>query len=212
MNVWDEIAKGFDASRGIPWKECIDFINTIGGTCLDLGCDGGRHLVTMRGKCLAVGADISFRMLEIARERAGDAFLVCCDACSLPFSDESFDNALFIATLHNIEGREGRRKALRELRRVLKKDGRALISVWAKWQDKFIFYFIKKIFRPWKEHGDILIRWKKNGKEIMRFYHLYTMRELRKDLKESGFKIEKAWSVKKASKWLKDNHFVIVRK
>ncbi|MBC7081505.1 MAG: class I SAM-dependent methyltransferase [Thermoplasmatales archaeon] len=212
MNVWDEIAKDFDAKRKIPWKECIDFINTIQGTCLDLGCDGGRHLLAMQSKCLAVGADISFQMLEIAKEKARNAFLVCCDACQLPFPDEIFDNALFIATLHNIDGRERRKKALMELRRVLKKDGRVLISVWAKWQDKFIFHFIKKFFKPWKEHGDIFIPWKKNGKEITRFYHLYSMGELKREVKRSGFKIEKAWSVKKASKWLKDNYFVILRK
>ncbi|MEM1513907.1 MAG: class I SAM-dependent methyltransferase [Candidatus Thermoplasmatota archaeon] len=209
MNNWDKIAKDFDATRKFPWKECLDFIKNINGICLDLGCDGGRHLLPITKKCLAVGADISFSMLEIAKEKVKDAFLVCCDARNLPFLDETFDNALFIATLHNIEGKEGRRKALKELRRVLKKDGKALISVWAKWQDRFIFHFIKKFLKK-GEHGDILIPWKKNGEEIMRFYHLYSRREFKKDLKESGFKIEKAWSVKKASKWLKDNHFAIV--
>ncbi|MBC7128747.1 MAG: class I SAM-dependent methyltransferase [Thermoplasmatales archaeon] len=212
MNYWDKIAGDFDAKRKFPWKECLDFISSISGTCLDLGCGGGRHLAAMKEKCFAVGADISFSMLEIAREKAGDAFLVCCDARNLPFLDETFDNALFIAALHNIEGKEERRKALSELRRILKKEGRAIISVWAKWQDRFIFHFIKKFFKKQGEHGDILVPWKKNGEEIMRFYHLYSMIEFKKELKESGFKIEKAWSVKKASKWLKDNHFAIVRK
>ena len=212
MKEWDEIARDFDAKRKFPWKECVDFISRISGTCLDLGCDGGRHLAVMAGKCDAVGADLSFSMLEIAREKVGDVFLVCCDARNLPFLDETFDNALFVATLHNIEGKEGRIKALRELRRVLKKDGRAIISVWAKWQDRFILHFIKKFFKRQGEHGDLLIPWKKNGKEIMRFYHLYSMRELKKEIKESGFEIEKAWSVKKASRFFNDNHFAIVRK
>lgn len=212
MNEWDKIARDFDAKRRFPWKECIDFIENMEGTCLDLGCDGGRHLVEMEKKCDAVGADISFSMLEIAKEKVKNAFLVCCDARNLPFFDETFDSALFIATLHNIKGKEDREKALKELRRVLKKDGKAIISVWAKWQDRFIFHFIKKFFKGKGIDGDIFVPWKKDEEKIERFYHLYSMREFKKDLKESGFKIEKAWSVKKASKWFKDNHFAIVRK
>ena len=46
----------------------------------------------------------------------------------------------------------------------------------------------------------------------MRFYHLYSMGELKKDVDEAGFEIERAWSVRKVAKKHADNHFMIVRK
>ncbi|OYT59361.1 ubiquinone/menaquinone biosynthesis protein [Thermoplasmatales archaeon ex4484_30] len=213
-NVWDEIAESFDATRRFPWKECIDFIEEIEGICIDIGCGNGRHLPAMAEKCkIAVGVDYSFNMLKIAKEKVnGNTLLVCCDATQLPFHDETFDNAIFIASLHNIKERKNRIKALKEMRRILKKNGKALVSVWAKWQDKWRWHFLKEFFKPWKEHGDILIPWKKNGKEFMRFYHLYSMRELKKDVAEAGFEIEEAWSVKKATRKHADNHFLIVIK
>jgi|Deesub1362A_J573_1020465.scaffolds.fasta_scaffold01078_10 ubiquinone/menaquinone biosynthesis C-methylase UbiE len=217
MKEWDLIAESFDTTRRYPWKECLDFIKEIHGIAIDIGCGNARHLIPMAEKCkLAVGIDASIRMAEIAYKKVKEAKLknvavICGNACSLPFKDNFFDFALFIASLHNIKGRENRIKALEELKRILKPGGKALISVWSKWQDKWRKYFIKNIFR-WKEHGDIYIPWKKNGMNIMRFYHLYSMREFRKDIKKAGLKIEKAWSVKKKSKKYADNHFAVVSK
>ena len=175
----------------------------------------------MAGKCdIAIGLDASFNMVYISQkklENAGikNAFVVCGNACKMPFKDNFFDFALFIASLHNIKGRKNRVKALEEMKRILKPNGMGLISVWAKWQDKWRWYFIKKINIlniHGKEHGDIYIPWKKDGLQVMRFYHLYSLREFKKDIKRAGFVIEKIWSVKKVSKKYADNHFAIVRK
>ncbi len=216
MNEWDIIARSFDKTRKYAWEECLDFISNIYGNAIDIGCGNGRHLLHMAKKCkLTVGIDKSFEMIKICKEkiekeRLKNVLLICSDACNLPFKSNFFDFAIFIATLHNIKGRLNRIKALKEMKRVLKKDGKALISVWAKWQDKWKLYFIKEFFKFWKEHGDIYIPWKELN--VYRFYHLYSKREFKNDIKKSGLKIERIWSVKKVSKKSPDNHFAIVKK
>ncbi len=218
MDEWDKIAASFAATRRQPWEECVEFIKEMEGIAVDVGCGNARHLVLMAHRCKFVfGLDASFNMVRIARERLREenivnAEVVCGDACKMPFKDESFDFALFIAALHNIKGRQNRIKALKELKRILKPNGRAMISVWAKWQDKWRRYFVKKFFLRRGEHGDIYIPWKKDGMNVLRFYHLYSMRELKRDVRQAGFRIERAWSVKKVSKKYADNHFIIVRK
>ncbi|HHF55799.1 MAG TPA: class I SAM-dependent methyltransferase [Thermoplasmatales archaeon] len=218
MNEWDKIAASFAATRRQPWEECVEFIEGMHGMAVDIGCGNARHLILMTSRCKFVfGLDASLNMARIARERLREegiknADVVCGNACNMPFKDASFDFAIFIAALHNIRGRENRIKALKELRRILKPDGRALISVWAKWQDRWRWYFVKKFFLRNGEHGDIYIPWKRDGLNVQRFYHLYSMRELKRDVRLAGFHIEKAWSVRKVARRHADNHFIIVRK
>jgi arsenite methyltransferase len=50
------------------------------------------------------------------------------DATSMKFADNSFDVILSTACLHNIPSKEGREKACREIARVLKPGGKALIA------------------------------------------------------------------------------------
>ena len=152
MKEWDLIAESFDTTRRYSWKECLDFIEEMHGIAIDIGCGNARHLIPMAERCkLAVGIDASVKMAEIAYKKVREAKLknvavICGDACNLPFKDNFFDFALFIASLHNIQGRKNRIKPLAELKRVLKPDGKALISVWAKWQDRWRLYFLKNIF------------------------------------------------------------------
>lgn len=206
---WEKIAKSFDSTRRRAWKECIDFINNMEGVGIDVGCGNGRHLVLMEKNGPAFGVDISFNMLKIAKTKTTNAILVQSNALALPFKENQFDYALFIASLHNIKERKNRIKALKELMRILKPNGKAMISVWSKWQDRWRIYFLKKAFFQWRELGDIYVPWKKDV-HAKRFYHLYSMHELVRDAKKAGFKIIKAWSVKKVSKKYPDNHFVIV--
>lgn len=209
------IAQSFDTTRRSAWQECLEFISDVHGIALDIGCGNARHLIPLAEKCrVAVGLDFSMEMLRVAGKKVAgshNVVLVCGDACALPFPDESFDAALFIAALHNIRGRENRVCALRELKRVLAPDGRALISVWSKWQDAFRRHFMIK-FPVSEEHGDILIPWRKDGMNVPRFYHLYGMREFRRDILRAGLRIEKIWKTTKVAKRHADNYFAVVKK
>jgi len=218
VKEWDKIAKSFDETRRRPWKECLDFIKGRKGIALDIACGNARHLIPFA--CVVdhvIGIDASEEMIKIAVRNARNAGVknasfVIGNASFLPFKSNTFDSAIFIAGLHNIKGRDARIKALKELYRVLKKDGMALISVWSKWQDRWRKHFLKEFFKLPKNFGDIYISWKKDGMDVKRFYHLYSMHELKRDAKKARLKIIKAWSVKKASKRHADNHFLMVKK
>ncbi len=233
--TWERIAESFSETRNRPWDQVIDFLDAIPTDCtlLDLACGNGRHGVIARNRGIRViGVDASTELTRIANRRLGEpgpgddegptrqpAEVIAASAIQLPLARNSVDHALFIAALHNIPGREQRIKALREVRRVLRPRGMALISVWARWQDRFADHYIKELFRhlPRKlahgddapEFGDILIPWREDA---VRFYHLMSLRETILTCKAAGFFVKDAWSDKIVSQWLPDNHFVVVEK
>lgn len=219
--TWDKIAKSFDQTRKKPWKECIDFIdsNSESSVIADVGCGNGRHLIPCVKKCkMAIGLDLSIELLKIVQNKATkenieNIVLINSDALHLPIKSNSLDAVLFIAALHNIKGKNKRIEALTEIKRVLNKDGTALISVWSRWQDKYRNHFFKKWFTQFgkNEFGDIDIYWRQHGLNIPRFYHLYSKREFISDLKKAGLKIDHVEDVKMHSKKHPDNYFALVR-
>lgn len=222
QETWDYIAESFDKTRSKPWKLCIDFINTLKGTniVVDLGCGNGRHLIPCAKQCkLAFGLDISEELLLIAKNKLMENKLknvvfLHSDVLNLPIKNDTIDAVLFIASLHNIKGKEKRIKSLKELKRILKKDGRALISVWSRWQDRYRVLFFKKWFTQIdkSDFGDINIYWRQHGLNIPRFYHLYSKKEFIEDIKKAGLNIERIVSIKIRSKKHSDNFFAFVNK
>jgi len=220
--TWDTIAESFDVTRRKPWKQCIDFISGLSESDIvaDLGCGNGRHLIPCAEHCQKViGIDISRNLLQITRNKArenglGNIHLIHGNLVEIPLNADSLDAVLFIASLHNIKGRNNRIRSLEEVRRILKDDGRALISVWSRWQDKFRTQFLKKSMEDTeaKEFGDIYINWRQHGLNIPRFYHLYNKGEFVKDIHEVDLKIDKLQSVRLHSNNFPDNYFAVVSK
>ncbi len=222
QEIWNCIAESFDKTRSKPWKICIDFINTLKKTdyVVDMGCGNGRHLVLCAEKCKqATGLDISRELLFIAKNNLAEKKLknvifLHSDVTFIPIKNESVDAIIYIACLHNIKSKEKRLQSLKELKRILKKEGTALISVWSRWQDKYRKLFFKKWFiqTDKSEFGDIDIYWKQDGFNIPRFYHLYSKKEFIEDLTKAGLKIEKIESIKLCSKKYTDNYFALIKK
>ena len=218
--TWDAIAESFDRTRKKPWQQCIDFIDEIpkSAVAADLGCGNGRHLIPCAEHCKKIiGLDVSRNLLQITQNKIhnkglGNVDLFHGNLVNLPLKDNSLDAVLYIASLHNIKGRENRICSLKEIKRVLKEDGRALISVWSRWQDKYRMHFLKQFFTHKGEFGDIELPWKQHNMNIPRFYHLYGKRELINEIKESGLKIEKIICKKLVSKKYSDNYFVKLKK
>lgn len=220
--TWDSIAKSFDATRRKPWKQCIDFVKTLSETniVVDIGCGNGRHLIPCAKHCKKViGIDISRELLaitskKIKKEQFENTFLLHSDVLNIPLKDNTVDSVLFIAALHNIKGKNRRIQSLKEIKRILKKDGKALVSVWSRWQDKYRKQFFKKWFIQFRQHefGDINIYWKQHGLNIPRFYHLYSKRELLSDLHQADLEILDIDEVKLRSKKHPDNYFAVLQK
>lgn len=218
--TWDTIAESFDTTRKKPWQQCIDFIDDLhpSSVVADLGCGNGRHLLPCaeHGHHV-IGLDISTNLLHIVQDKVHEkhldnVLLLHGTLGHLPLKEYSVEAIIYVASLHNIQGREERIRSLEEVRRILTQDGKALISVWSRWQKRYRKYFFKQFFLRIGEFGDITIYWRQHGLNTPRFYHLYSKRELLKDLQDAGFIIEQIQSVKLSSKRSADNYFAVVRK
>jgi ubiquinone/menaquinone biosynthesis C-methylase UbiE len=216
--TWNAISESFDATRGKPWKEVVDFVSTlsVSDVVADIGCGNGRHLILCVDKCKTViGLDISKNLLKITKSKIeGKKVRVVFahgNLVNIPIKDSSLDSVLYIAALHNIKGRTNRIQSLNEVKRILKNDGSALISVWSREQEKFRDCFTETSGNDC-EPGDIVIYWRQNKLNVPRFYHLYTKEEFIEDIKQSGLKIEQFSEAKIRSAQYPDNYFAVVRK
>ncbi|MFA6022610.1 MAG: class I SAM-dependent methyltransferase [Candidatus Pacearchaeota archaeon] len=185
--VWDEIAPYWDEYKKKPFgkeddkpKLVEDFITADDKKVLDLGCGSGRNFYKIKG--VIYGVDFSAEMLKLAEKNAKKqgikAVFNKAKTSKLPFEDNFFDKALFIATLHCVEGEKERKKSIQELYRVLKPRGKALITVW------------NKQSKRWKNKPkEKIVSWNAGGKKVMRYYYLYDFDELKKLLESVGFKV-----------------------
>ena len=219
--TWDSIAKSFDKTRHKPWQQCLDFIieTPKESVVADVACGNGRHLIPCAKKCKKViGLDISRKMLEIVKEKVIqedilNVNLIHSNAEDIPVKDETIDAVLYIAALHNIYGKKNRIKSLKEIKRILKKDSKAIISVWSRYNYKFYKSSKNKNLHSKKiEFGDRHVYWRKDDLNILRYYHFYVKKEFIKDLNEAGFKSIIIKSVKIKSNKYNNNYFAVVTK
>jgi tRNA (uracil-5-)-methyltransferase TRM9 len=211
--TFEAIAEHFDITRYKPWPETVEYVEALPekSRVLDIGCGNGRNMILPRRLGHeVVGVDFSMNLLRIAQEKlnmrelAQIGHIVGGDAAALPFDDDSFDAALYIATLHHIPSEVDRLKSLEELERTLRPEGTALISVWALDQPKFEDLLKRKSKEP--NYADIFLPWtRSDGKVFQRFYHLFEKEELKELVIRSGLKTEKYF-------FSSDNYFARVIK
>jgi SAM-dependent methyltransferase len=92
---------------------------------LDVGCGTGANLKMLRAHGSAEGVDISQQAVEFCRARGLDSVRLGA-AEELPYEDDSFD---LVTALDVIEHLDDDVAGLREMRRVLRRDGRVLLFV-----------------------------------------------------------------------------------
>ena len=95
---------------------------------LDVACGTGivARLAAGRGAA-AVGIDLNASMIDVARATEPSIEWIVGDACELPLPDETFDLVVCQAGLQFFPDRA---RAVEEMRRVLKPQGRLTILVW----------------------------------------------------------------------------------
>ena len=111
-----------------------EFNDHLGQKVLEIGCGlgtDGRQFV--RGGANYIGCELSFHSLALAHRGFGlfgqSGAFVCADAESQPFSDASFDLVYCHGVLHHTPDTE---HAIREIYRVLRSGGKAIIMLYAR--------------------------------------------------------------------------------
>lgn len=183
--VFDEIAESWYRFRHrsrftVELEEMAD--RWQHGKLLNIGCGHGADFLPFKDNFELYGVDFSSQMLKLAQKYAAKfnlkVELTLADATSLTYADNTFDYAIAIAVYHNIRGDEQRRKALGELRRVLKPGGEAFITVWNQWQPRF-----------WLKGKETNVPWKFKTTTYYRYYYLYSYPELSSLVARTGFEI-----------------------
>ncbi|KAJ6662280.1 hypothetical protein lerEdw1_012444 [Lerista edwardsae] len=132
--VYEEIARHFSSTRHSPWPQVVEFLRALpcGAVVADIGCGNGKYLGVSKDLFM-FGCDRSKNLVDICGEKGFQAFV--CDALSVPLRSSSCDACISIAVIHHFSTPERRLAALRELVRLLRPGGRALIYVWAMEQE-----------------------------------------------------------------------------
>ncbi|MBI1862494.1 class I SAM-dependent methyltransferase [Candidatus Microgenomates bacterium] len=98
-------------------------------TCLDVGCAGGFMISEVARKfprAKYYGIDAFDRAVAYAKAQYPNITFKTGMAENIPFKDNSFDLILFYETIEHVEHPA---RALKELRRVLKKDGTVILAM-----------------------------------------------------------------------------------
>lgn len=158
-----------------------------GKRLLDIGCGQGMLLKEAeRLGLVTYGIDISSEAIKIAKENSPSSQIVCDDAHRLLWQDDYFD---YITNIGSLEHFGEPKACLKEMKRVMKDDGRACLML------PNLYYYrniINKLF-----HG-------KEPTSYQVIERFTSLKEWAKLIEDSGFKIDKIYKYNKFNrpKWL----------
>jgi ubiquinone/menaquinone biosynthesis C-methylase UbiE len=194
MNIvlehFNELANSYDEKslNRISYLNSIDnlIINTLiekDYKLLDIGCGTGKRTKELKLKLSlseVYGCDISPNMIDMAKRNIEN--VIFQDMSDLTYNDKEFD---VLTCLFNSFGclntKKKRFATLKHFNRVLKDDGILFIDVM-----NFCL-----LARPFKGNGDKFFKLNIEDKEVEGYVHGFTHNEMKKLLKESGFKYNK---------------------
>lgn len=194
------ISEHFSKTRSFFWHDLAFIKNLVipGERILDLGCGNGRLLELLKEKDINyLGVDNSEKLIDIARKKYPQKRFMVADALDLPLPDNYFDKVISIAVFHHIPSKELRFEFLRQVKKVLKPEGKLILTVWSLNRKRFFKYHLKYLFlkvigKSELDFKDILYPWKSSrGKTIVkRYLHCFTKRELENLIEKLGFQVK----------------------
>ncbi|CAI5730152.1 unnamed protein product [Hyaloperonospora brassicae] len=134
---YETVAAHFSSTRHSPWPKVGRFVASLpsGSMIADVGCGNGKYMKCVDpSQSFVVGGDRSSRLVDICRGRGLEA--IVCDALAVPLRSNSCDAALSIAVLHHLSTLDHRLAAVKELLRIVRVNGQAIIYAWAHEQMK----------------------------------------------------------------------------
>ena len=158
-------------------SQVLQILPTNSQSVLDIGCSSAvltAKVAKALPKSKVTGLDSYKKAIDFAKVKYPHIEFVVADAHKLPFKDKAFDLVICTETLeHLIDPKQ----ALREMKRVLKKNGQAIISM-----DSGSFLF-----------RSVWYFWTKTKGRVWQNAHLheFNTKVLENLIKKSGFKIKK---------------------
>lgn len=144
--------------------------------CLDVGCASGYMLSEIASAfpdAEYFGVDIYDKAIEYARKTYPHIKFKIAPAEKLPFNDSTFDLILFYETIEHVENPQ---QCLKEIRRVLKKNGSLILTMDSgSWLFRIVWFF-----------------WENTRGHIWKGAHLHPFRyqELERLIKKAKFRIK----------------------
>ena len=155
-------------SGDMPTKEtCIKILNSTYDKNL---CEEDQSFVDNRQECLD---------RKLCENKGLKAYY--SEITDLKVRNNSADAIICIATFHHLSTYDNRIKALKELKRVVKPNGKIMLSVWAKEQPK-------KTRITFENYGDNIVYWKK---KYPRYYYIFELEEIKLLFNEVELNIDK---------------------
>lgn len=163
------------AWHGWKWRTLRGMLGGVKGRVLDLGCADG----SLTGKIndylknsTVTGVDLYTKSIKFAKKNNSGIDFLVADARKLPFGNKQFDAVICVEALEHIPDNS---KAVAEIRRCLKDDGRLIV---VQDTDSALFNFIWFFWTKWK--GKV---WEGSHISCMKPNELIIL------LKKEGFKI-----------------------
>jgi SAM-dependent methyltransferase len=177
--IYQDIANEFDVTRAYKWRWISNFINSLPKNSLiyDIGCGSGRNMDYPDYRF--IGFDNCHSFINICINKGLEAYY--SEIIDLKVTNNSADAVICIATFHHLSTYENRIKALKELKRIVKKNGKILLSVWGKDQPK-------KTRITFDSCGDNIVYWKK---KYPRYYYIFELEEIKLLFNEVELNIDK---------------------
>lgn len=195
-STYNTIADVWAHLKAKPLEEVVEFCNSIEkkSLVLDIGCSNCRNLIPFlerRFPCVAL--DFSKNMIRKAKEfllkKNLPANFIISDISDLPFRNNAFNYVLCTRVLHHLPTKSLRARALAEIKRITKDKGGILISVYRRYFPRFLADIFSNLSEKKFEFGDTYKKWSHHEKIYKRFFHMFSLEEFEKELKDSGFRI-----------------------
>ncbi|KKP37629.1 MAG: hypothetical protein UR27_C0004G0042 [Candidatus Peregrinibacteria bacterium GW2011_GWA2_33_10] len=204
---YEEIGQEFSETRKHIWPEFKFFEKYFkkGAKVLDVGCGNGRLVEFLKNYSIDyTGLDQSKKLIEEAKKNFSNKNFVQGNILKLPFRDSSFDIIFCIAVLHHIPSVEYRKKAISEIKRVLKNKGIAIISTWNMYQPKFDKIRKKAALNSILTFGnkskkDLFFYWGKEKKSL-RYYYAFHAAEFSDLIEGNGLKRLEVFGTKRGER------------
>jgi ubiquinone/menaquinone biosynthesis C-methylase UbiE len=127
----------------------LDFLNKRNMKGIDLGCGTGEHinfLVNRKNDINRIdGVDISIKQINLAKRKYKHINYICGSITDIPIKDDTYNFAYCINAMHHLATKEEQVNVLKEVYRILKKDGIFILHE-MNVKNPLIHYYLNYIF------------------------------------------------------------------